>query len=185
VKRTLWFERTFNFQFPVGVFPVILERLRGTPARLEDMVREFPPTILTKRIDSKWSIQEHIGHLYDLEELHDRRVDDYLNGAETLRSADLKNEKTNRANHNATAIDKLLASFRKNRTHFVQRLEQLDDETLARQSIHPRLQQSMRVVDFAYFVAEHDDHHIASMRELYRILARGQKSEVRGQYQKT
>ncbi len=33
--QTKWIERHFNFDFPVGMMPVIIERLRGTPSRIE------------------------------------------------------------------------------------------------------------------------------------------------------
>jgi hypothetical protein len=32
--------------------------------------------------------------------------------------------------------------------------------------MHPRLKQPMRLVDHLFFVAEHDDHHLALIREL-------------------
>ncbi|MBI3003929.1 MAG: DinB family protein [Ignavibacteriales bacterium] len=166
VQRTKWFERTFDFNFPVGVFPSLLERLRGTPARLEELVRSFPQEILTKRRNGGWSIQEHAGHLYDLEELHFGRLDDYDAGVETLRSADLKNQKTENANHNAQPVKKLLELFRHGRLQFVHRLEAMDEKKLVRSSVHPRLKKPMRVVDFALFVAEHDDHHLASITGL-------------------
>jgi len=35
-------------------------------------------------------------------------------------------------------------------------------------SLHPRLKTPMRIVDLAYFVAEHDDHHIAAIREILK-----------------
>jgi hypothetical protein len=36
----------------------------------------------------------------------------------------------------------------------------------ARAIPHPRLKTPMRLVDHLYFVAEHDDHHLARIREL-------------------
>ncbi len=48
VERTRWIDRRFNFDFPVGWFPCIIERLRGTPARLEEIINALPPEILTK-----------------------------------------------------------------------------------------------------------------------------------------
>ncbi|MBI4547622.1 MAG: DinB family protein [Ignavibacteriae bacterium] len=169
-KQTKWIDRTFDFNFPLGVFPCILERLRGTPARVEELVRSFQPGILIKRVSNSWSIQEHVGHLLDLDTLHDGRIDDYLAGATTLRPADITNKKTWEANHNAQSIEEILKSFRLVRMHVVHRLEALDEETLSRTAIHPRLQQPMRVLDMAYFVAEHDDHHIARMTQLANIL---------------
>ena len=170
VTQSKWFERTFDFSFSTGVLPCILERLRGTPARLDEVVKLLPPGILTTRIDYKWSIQEHVGHLVDLDELHEGRVDDFLSGAKVLRAADLENKKTNEANHNANSIQNLLRQFRSGRQRFVGRLEQLDDKQVALVAEHPRLKRPMRVVDMAFFVAEHDDHHLARMNQLARML---------------
>jgi hypothetical protein len=36
----------------------------------------------------------------------------------------------------------------------------------SRTSLHPRLQQPMRMIDHAYFVAEHDDHPIERIRAI-------------------
>lgn len=171
MKQTLWFDRTFHLGLPNEILPNILERLRGTPARLEEIIHSLPQSILTRKIHGKWSIQEHVGHLWDLDELHDGRIDDYLNRTSILRPADLNNRRTNSANHNAASIETLLASFRRDRQHFVQRLEALDDATLLHTAMHPRLEEQMRVVDMAYFVAEHDDHHLASIREIAREIS--------------
>ena len=89
-----WFDRKFEFVMPMELFPVVVERLRGTPARIEDKVRALPQEVLTHRDGERWSIQEHIGHLLDLDELHTGRLDDYLKGEPVLRSADLRNKKT-------------------------------------------------------------------------------------------
>jgi hypothetical protein len=35
----LWFERKFEFSFPVELLPNLRARLRGTPARLEEALR--------------------------------------------------------------------------------------------------------------------------------------------------
>jgi hypothetical protein len=34
--------------------------------------------------------------------------------------------------------------------------------------VHPRLGTPMRLVDMMFFVAEHDDHHLATITELAR-----------------
>ena len=97
IEPESWFEKQFVFYYPIGALPALLERLRGTPIRLESLARRYPREILTRRLDDEWSIQEHVGHLYDLEELHDGRLDDYDAGLETLRAADLTNAKTYQA----------------------------------------------------------------------------------------
>ena len=168
MNRTKWVEREFDFSLPLGVFPCVLERLRGTPARLEELVRGLPHEILTERRDGKWSVQEHVGHLYDLDELHEGRLEDYARGLEVLRAADMTNRKTEEAEHNSARLEDLLARFRDARTSFVRKLESLTEDEVARTAVHPRLGKQMRVIDMALFVAEHDDHHLASITELSR-----------------
>ena len=166
VRRTKWFERRFDFSQPVGVFPCVAERLRGTPARLEEMTRRLPPRVLTARPGEGWSIQQHAGHLVDLDELHEGRLEDYARGLEVLRPADLTNRRTFEAGHNEARLEDLLAAFRAARLGFLRRLEAMSEEELAVSAVHPRLQLPMRVVDMALFVAEHDDHHLATINEL-------------------
>lgn len=166
VELTPWFERRFNFDLPLGHFPLFLERLRGAAPRLEDITRGLAPGVLTRRLADKWSIQEQVGHLLDLDELHEARIEDYRVGRPELRAADLSNSRTTAANHNVGALHHLLASFRQRRAAFVRQLEAADESLISRSALHPRLQQPMRLVDMVYFVAEHDDHHIARIREL-------------------
>ncbi len=170
ITQTNWIERKFNFEFPAGLFPCMLERVRGTPARIKEMIQLYPRNIFTVRVNGGWSIQEHVGHLFDLDELHDSRIDDFLSGASVLRAADMTNRKTDTANHNASSIEAVLHVFRKARSRFVQRLEVLDDRQVALVAEHPRLKQPMRLVDMVYFVAEHDDHHLARIASLARAL---------------
>ena len=170
MRRTKWVEREFEFNLPVGVFPCVVERLRGTPARLEEMVRALPPGVLTARRGDAWSIQEHVGHLLDLDELHEGRLEDYARRLDRLRPADMSNRKTYEAGHNDAAIEDLLARFRAARRGFVRRLEALGEEELALRALHPRLGKQMRVIDMAWFVAEHDDHHLATITELSKMM---------------
>ena len=88
-RKQPWFERQFPTGLPADLFPVVVERLRGTPARLED------------RLSSA--------------------------GASTL---------------------------------------------MAHTAPHPRLRVPMNLVDHAFFVAEHDDYHLARITELLIEFAR-------------
>jgi hypothetical protein len=170
IEPESWFEKQFVFYYPVGALPALLERLRGTPVRLESLVSRFPREILTRRLGDEWSIQEHVGHLYDLEELHDGRLDDYDAGLETLRAADVTNAKTYQADHNSRNLGDLLEVFRETRMKFVARFEEMTAEEAARSATHPRLNKPMRVVDLAHFTADHDDHHLASITYVARKL---------------
>ncbi len=57
-ELTIWFERKFKFEFPVELYPNLCMRLRGTPARLEELVRDLTTERLVRQLDGKWSIQE-------------------------------------------------------------------------------------------------------------------------------
>ena len=80
--------------------------------------------------------------------------------------ASLQNRATEQADHSARSLAELIDRFAAQREDFIQRLGSLDDATCSRAILHPRLQVPMRPVDMAYFTAEHDDHHLASMRTL-------------------
>ena len=162
----MWFERKFTFTFPVEHFPNICARLRGTPARLEELVRGRPRDVLVEKPEGKWSAQEHAGHLLDLEALWLARVEDYAAGRAMLTAADLSNRGTHEANHNAHDLEGILGKFRRARRKLLERVCDLPAERLSRTIPHPRLQQPMRLVDHLYFVAEHDDHHLARIWEI-------------------
>jgi uncharacterized damage-inducible protein DinB len=173
VQRIAWFTREFSFDLlPLWMYPNIVERVRGTPARLEDLTRSLPREILTRRVDDKWSIQEHAGHLLDLESLGMNRLDDYEAGRETLHAADLENRKTHEADHNSNSIENILARFRAERMEFVRRLDEYDEAFVQQTAVHPRLKMKIRVLDLIFFIAEHDDHHLARISELIRLFTR-------------
>jgi uncharacterized damage-inducible protein DinB len=161
-----WFERKFEFSFPVELYPNLCIRLRGTPARLEEILRAYPHERLVHRAEEKWSAQEHAGHLADLEPLWMARVEDYIAGTAELTAADLSNRKTHEGAHNARDIEEILSEFRKARLQLVNRVGGLDAAPFSLSIPHPRLKKPFRLVDHLYFVAEHDDHHLARIWEL-------------------
>jgi len=172
MAKWTWTERKFNFDYPATKWPDLLERVRGTPARIEERVRGLSKDILTRRRDGKgWSIQENIGHLLDLGYLPMRRIEQILAGESVLAAADMSNRKTNEADHNGKDIRKLLAEFRADRAKLVARFEGLAESDWDKSALHPRLQQPIRIVDIAYFDAEHDDYHLGRMGELIRAFA--------------
>jgi uncharacterized damage-inducible protein DinB len=166
IARTKWIERKFNFDYPPGMFPYYVERLRGTPVIIEEITGSLSENQLSEKINSAWSIKEHIGHLIDLEELHDKRIDQFLANMAILLPADMSNRKTNLANHNGTELKLLISNLRNVRNRFINRLEKLTDTDIIRTAMHPRLNKEMRLVDLVYFAAEHDNHHITIIREL-------------------
>ena len=166
IAPTPWIERKFEFNFPVGLFPVIVERLCGTLLQLEAMIKNIPDEKLSIKKDGKWSIKEVVGHLFDLEELWNGRIDDFLEHKETLRAADISNARTKAAGHNSKPIGELLRQFFKARIRLIDRVKDFDEASAALTALHPRLQTPMRLIDSLFFVAEHDDHELTKIRQL-------------------
>ncbi len=163
MDKTKWITRTFPVITDNGLLPGIMERLEGTPARIETKVRGLSADRLEFKPADKWSIKEEIGHLGDLEPLWLGRIDDFEAGLGELRPADMSNKKTYEADHQKKDIMELVGYFTSQRNELVRRMRDLNGDILSRISMHPRLKTPMRVVDLAYFVAEHDDHHLANI----------------------
>ena len=161
-----WFERKFELSLSVELLPSLMARLRGTPARLEGTLRGLSVERLIAKPLESWSAQEHAGHLLDLEPLWLARVEDYVSGSAQLTVTDLNNRKTSEANHNARPLEEILARFRAARQTLLLRVEALEPSIFASAIPHPRLKTPMRLMDHLYFVAEHDDHHLAQIWEL-------------------
>jgi uncharacterized damage-inducible protein DinB len=161
-----WFGRKFEFSFPVELYPNLLARLRGTPARLEETMCRRSHDALTRKPETKWSAQEHAGHLLDLEPLWLARVEDYAAANAELTATDLQNRRTDEAHHNERPGEQILREFRAARQKLLHRVDELDASVFPRTIPHPRLKTPMRLVDHLYFVAEHDDHHLARIWEL-------------------
>ena len=166
MKQVKWFDRQFDFKAEQNIFPSLIERLSGTPARLEEKIATIAPDLLPLKPDNTWSIKENIGHLTDLEPLWQGRLEDIINGEIELRPTDLMNRKTDLANHNDTPLATLLQEFRAIRAQTVAQLKTLDEATISKTALHPRLKTPMRIIDLFIFVAEHDDHHLARITEL-------------------
>jgi hypothetical protein len=172
IRLAKWTTRTFVHELPIELFPVVLERLRGMPARAVALLQSLDEKLAGWSGDGSWSAKQHIGHLDDLHDLDMQRLKDYLANAPVLSAADMTNRRTFEADHNATPTNVLLARVQMHREELVEQLEGLEEVQAARVAVHPRLQRPLRVIDWMYFVAEHDDHHLASAREVARLASR-------------
>ena len=175
MKQIKWFDRKFEFSSKQNIFPSIIERLEGTSIRLNHKISQIPTEHLIIKPGEKWSIQENIGHLIDLEPLWQGRLKDILNGTEYMRVADLENQKTDLANHNEEEIDKLLKNFVNLRQKTINSLIKLNETEVYKYALHPRLKTPMRTMDLFLFVAEHDDHHMSRISEINKLLTAKQK----------
>ena len=163
LKVLPWIERSFHFDCPRWMYPNLVERIRGGPARAEDAVRDVPSSLMTERQGTSWSIQENIGHLLDIEALMSGRLDDFKKRLPQLRAWEETNSATWEGNHNARPLQELLVGFRRVRSTLVERFDSLDESLIEQAAFHPRLKRPMRVIDLVYFIAEHDDYHLAKI----------------------
>jgi len=169
-----WFDRRFEFTFPAELYPNLLARLRGTPARLDEALRNRLPGAITAQPAGEaralWSAQEHAGHLVDLEPLWLARAKDFGSDGDTLTPTDLQNRRTDENNHNSRPLEDILFAFRTHRialiNHLVTLGTSLEAPAFTKTILHPRMKTPMRLVDHLYFVAEHDDHHLAHIWSL-------------------
>lgn len=166
VQQAKWVTLSFENNIPPGKYPALAERLAGTPARLAEKINNAPFLLLTQPYNNGWSIQEHAGHLLDLDELLCKRLDDFEHNATELTVADMSNRKTYDADHNDHNINAILKAFKTSRQAIIKRLMAYDEDMITRTSLHPRLKTAMRLIDIVQFFAEHDDHHLAIMTRI-------------------
>ena len=164
-----WIDRSFSFDFPVERYPEMIERLRGAPARLDEYFNSAPAEILARQDNGRWSIQENAAHLFDLDALTMERIEQYVAGVPILQPADVTNKATIAANYNSVPAATISQSFRQRRLQLVKTLDGFEAEMFARSAVHPRLNLPMRLVDFVFFQAEHDDYHFTRMNELLKL----------------
>lgn len=166
-----WFDRKFDFNInnKEKQYQHICERLGQIPKKLEQLVAGSLPGTLTYKPGGKWSVQEHIGHLYLLESLWQQRIYDIRDSKPVLTAADLENKATSEAGFNNDDITTLVKKFTDTRNKTLSLLENISNEDKMKTSLHPRLQQPMRIIDNIYFAAEHDDHHLEKIREIISL----------------
>jgi hypothetical protein len=167
MKRLDWFERKFTFGLPVGMLPFYLERLEGTIFRMEIKLYNVSDEILSAKPDGKWSVKQNIGHLAEVDEVANKRIDEILLGTEKLSPAVFEPK-----DYNPSPIGDVLEFFKRSRRENLRKYKNLAAADLLKSSLHPRLNVHMTPVDLAWFDAEHDDHHLVRINEIISILSK-------------
>ena len=166
MKRQPWTSHVFNLGIDPGWAANVMTRVQDTGIRLTHYCKNLSSEQLSYKNGNDWSIKEHIGHLIDLEVLHHHRLRQFALLQPELFAADMSNTRTENAKHNQQLLSTLLDEFNSARNNFIEDFRALSDESLNHKAMHPRLKVSMRPVDLLFFVAEHDDHHLATIVKL-------------------
>ena len=170
LDRPTWSERKFSFIHPPWMLADFTERLRGTVPRIEALVSDVNDDDARRQVDGKWSIAQNIGHLSDVEELWQERLDDLKKGKKTYTAAVGARFQELAKRHQTLSVNAIIAELKDRRTLLVDQLASASPELQQASAFHERLQVSMRLVDCAQFYAEHDDHHLLRIRTLRSIL---------------
>lgn len=163
-----WFDREFDFSFGMERYDALIERLQNVPSLFKKTVASLPEYILQVKPENKWSVKENIGHLLLLEPLWRIRFREIKENKSKMSTADLSNTATNEASFNKMQLTNVLENFMEERDKTTAFLNSLKQEDFAHSIIHPRLQQPMRVIDLMFFVAEHDSHHLNTIRRIIK-----------------
>jgi len=165
-EREKWTNHTFKLGIDIGWTANVLSRIEDSALRIKSCCAQLSDAKLSLSNNGEWSIKQHVGHLIDLEELHQFRLRQFQSFPEVLKAADMSNQQTDMANHNDRTIGELTNEFDQKRKAIIQEYLELEDKVQQHQALHPRIKELMRPVDLMFFFAEHDDHHIASIKEL-------------------
>jgi DinB superfamily len=165
-SRQKWVEHKFNFGIDVGWSQNIITRISDIGIRCQYHCDGLSNEMLSTRHDQHWSIKEHIGHLIDLEELHQYRINQFKDFKAELNAADMSNKRTADANHNNKLLKDLISELIFEREKLILEFQSLSVESLNHYSLHPRLNVKVRPVDLLFFIGEHDDHHLTSIIEI-------------------
>jgi len=158
-RPALWTERQFNFPKDLSEKESLLHHLGSFPSQCSIVLESIPHEMFTERHENKWSIQEHLGHLLDLDDLPSRRIVEILAGNEVLSAADMENKITWENNYNDQKMLEICEQFMKKRKNLVELFNSVPEEKWLDSAFHERLNRPMSILDLAYFQGQHDQYH--------------------------
>lgn len=163
-----WFDRKFVFDFGMEQYDTLYQSLQAAPEAFHNQVMRLTDGGLQTQYEDKWSINENIGHLFLLEPIWQIRLAEIAEGKPDMLAIDLKNIATDESAFNSISISEIIQDFKTVRAKTMAFLDTLTTDAFLHSSLHPRLQQPMRVIDMMHFVAEHDTHHLHTIQNIIK-----------------
>lgn len=167
MNRANWLDKKWEFGIWADAFDNHLSIMKCTAEQIGDLIREVPIQKLTFQPNQKWSVNQHIGHLLTMESLWIARLDDFVLGRETLRPWNGNNADTEAGAFNQQRSAKILEDFADIREPHVKMLRQLKVKANEMKVYHERLKTQFSLADHVMFVAEHDQHHLNAIRNIF------------------
>jgi len=171
--RPNWAQRRFSFVHPTWMLADFVERLRGVVPRLSVLLKGMNEVAAHDQLDGKWSVAQNVGHLSDVEELWQERLEDLRQGRKTYTPAVGARFQELAKRHQERPLEEIVAELEKRRSRLVDVLIHVPTGLHEASAFHERLQVPMRLVDCAQFYAEHDDHHLLRIRTMRSLLGGG------------
>jgi uncharacterized damage-inducible protein DinB len=147
-----------------------VERLRGVVPRVEYLVVGLSEDVARRQHEGRWSIAQNAGHLADVEDLWQERLEDLRQGRPKYTPADPNRFRAMAERHQHRPLSKTIRELASKRGALVAALSSASPELQMASAFHERLKCTMRLVDCAQFYAEHDDHHLMRIRALIAVI---------------
>ena len=171
--RPTWAQRKFSFVYPTWMLADLVERLRGVVPRLGVLLRGMNEVVAHEQLEGKWSVAQNVGHLSDVEELWQERLEELRQERKTYTPAVGARFQELANRHQQRPIEAIVAELEERRSRLVDALIHVPPGLREAFVFHERLQVPMRLVDCAQFYAEHDDHHLLRIRTMRSLLGGG------------
>jgi hypothetical protein len=169
LERPRWADRKFTFGRPPWMLADMVERLRGVVPRLGPLLARVDDPTAYRRHETTWSIAQNVGHLSDVEQLWQERLEDLRQGRAAYTPADAARFQSLAERHQTRPLAATVAELAERRAHLVDALAGAPPGLQLATAFHERLQTPMRLVDCAQFYAEHDLLRIRALRAIFGV----------------
>lgn len=144
-----------------------IEAAEKSPKEIAAAVSGLAPAVLRyKPAPGKWSIQEILGHLADVEIIYAHRLRQMLADKEPVIAPIDQDAWARHLGYLETPAPELVALYGLNRHHNVRLLKRLKPEDLARTAFHPEIQGNVTVADLVGRMSAHGANHLEQIERL-------------------
>lgn len=156
----------------VGELKKHIEAAEKSPKEIAAAVSGLAPAVLRyKPAPGKWSIQEILGHLADVEIIYAHRLRQMLADKEPVIAPIDQDAWARSLGYLETPAPELVALYGLNRHHNVRLLKRLKPEDLVRTAFHPEIQRNVTVADLVSRMSTHGANHLEQIERLKKEAA--------------
>lgn len=138
----------------------VLNKLKQTPISLSELTEKLDEAALTKKLNNKWSIIVHAGHLLTMESLWIARLDDFFLERPVLRPWNGHNKDTEDGMFEKQSILQILSDFSSLRNAHLAMIEKNYNRLKDRQCFLEVQSTSISFDEHLKIVLDHDLKHL-------------------------